>query len=135
MSTAPQYLVLDMGPNMVELCETIDHFKLENLNKDTVLDQIVESVFFIPEVGNEILDLTDSVTSADFLYTETGESDPGAAVVVAKQIMAVAIQIGEAAYELSRDLTRRRLVENDYFNYKFHRNVHDQTLVFSRFER
>lgn len=131
----PQFLILDMGPRMVQLCEAINEYKLECFDKNSVLSQIVEAASYLPEASNEASDLRDQIILSDLLYTEIGESEPGAAQAVVQKIETIADQIGSATRELTADLAFRRLVEDDYFNYKFHRNVHDQTLVFSRVER
>ena len=121
------FLVMDMGQDMLQLVEMLDNPNLPTFDKDALLDQIVETVCCPTETSQEIASFKQQIMTTDLLYTGP--------MGITEEIAAVTTQIGLAAHELAADISRHGLLQDNYFNYKFHRNVHDQTIVFSRKDR
>lgn len=132
MSEAPQNLIVDMGEEMITLCGMLENPNLPMIDKDALFDQLVEIVCCPTEAEQEIAAFKKQIFDSDILlYWGPVEPDKETVTNVEK----VTAQIGRAAHELSQVIRSHGFVQDNYFNYEFHRNIHDQTLVFSRKER
>lgn len=127
----PNFLILDMGPQMRHLCGLLESPNIPVIDIHALLGQIVEIVCYPKEAQTEIFNFKADIVATDLLYSGLGEHEPSSL----REMDGIISQIELAAYELLTDIKARGFVRNDFFNYRYKNNFHDQTIVFEKADR
>lgn len=127
----PNFLIVDLGPQLMALLRMVRENDMPQMDADAMLDQMVELVFHPGEAEQEIADFKEQIMTTDILYSGPIESTSR----TMENIERLASQLGHACHELIFLINRLGLLQDNVFQYKYHRNLDDRSIIFSKTAR